>query len=467
MSSVGLPTTGRATAERPRSLLRAASWLLGSSVASQALRLISSLVLTRLLAPDAFGLVVTLQTVYLGLVLLSDLGVWQSVVNAPTDDDKRFLGTAFTVQMARGALLAASLALGAATLALVQRSWPHSLQGVYAHPDLPAMLALFCVMALAQGLESMKLALAQRWLQAALVARLELVSQLLGVLVTVGLAAVSRSAWALVVGSVASAVARAVLSHLWLAGPAVRPCWDAGHAKGLFGFGKWIVLSSLIGFAAAHGEKLLLGGLLPAASVGVYAIAATLLGAVVAVLNMLNGHLVFPALSRALREGRVQALAVYGRVQRIEDVMLGLLGGALFACGHLVVDALYDARYAQAGWMLQCLAAGLVGLRFQVLEQMMFAMSQPARVTLSNSLRAAALAIGVPLGFHLGGLQGALAAIALAQFAGWPVAWHFRRSLGLPSLKNEVVWPLAWATGLALGWGCDRFAGWLMLQLHR
>ena len=57
------------------------------------------------------------------------------------------------------------------------------------------------------------------------------------------------------------------------------PRWDRAHLRSIFGFGKWIFLSSIIGFVAAHGEKLLLGGAMTAAGFGVYAIAATLLAA--------------------------------------------------------------------------------------------------------------------------------------------------------------------------------------------
>jgi O-antigen/teichoic acid export membrane protein len=447
-------------------MLRAVSWLLGSSVMSQVLRLVSSLILTRLLEPGAFGLVVTLQTVYLGLVLLSDLGVWQSVVNAPTDNDHRFLGTAWAVQLARAVLLATVILLAAGTLAFVQATWPQTLGGVYAHPQLPEMLAVFCIMALAQGLESIKLALAQRHLQTAMVARLELAGQLVGVFITIGLAFLGAGAWSLVVGSVSVAVARAALSHVWLPGRSPAPCWDAAHAQGLLHFGKWILLSSMIGFMAAHGEKLLLGGLLPPASVGLYAIAATLMSAIVAVISVLNGHFIFPALSSALREGEAAALAVYGRVQRVADWMLGLLAGALMMCGHWAVHLLYDERYVGADWMLKWLAAGLIGMRFQVLEQMMFAMSLPARVTVSNIARALALGLLVPAGFELQGLHGAMAAIVIAQFAGWPNAWHFRHSLGISWTATERTWPVALITGMALGWIADRSVAWLMALGH-
>ncbi len=95
-------------------MLRAAGWLLGGNISSQALRLFSNLILTRLLVPEAFGLVAAVNTLYFALVMFSDLGVWQSVVKSERGTQARFLGTAWAVQLVRGALLCAVVLLIAA-----------------------------------------------------------------------------------------------------------------------------------------------------------------------------------------------------------------------------------------------------------------------------------------------------------------------------------------------------------------
>ena len=77
-------------------MLRAAGWLLGGNISSQALRLLSNLILTRLLVPEAFGLVAAANTLYFALVMFSDLGIWQSVVKSERGTQARFLGTAWT-----------------------------------------------------------------------------------------------------------------------------------------------------------------------------------------------------------------------------------------------------------------------------------------------------------------------------------------------------------------------------------
>lgn len=459
MVSTALPTTGTAAGTAPtaapRRVLRAAAWLLGSNLSSQALRLASNLLLTRWLAPEAFGLVATVNTLYFALVMFSDMGIWQSIVRSERGHDARFVGTAWSVQLLRGLLLAAVVLAVAGGVHATAAAGLFAAGTVYSDPRLPGLIAVFALCALVQGAESMRLASAQRDLRGRELARLEMLTHLVAMSVTLACAWFTRSPAALVAGTLAGALARTLLSHTTLGGPAARPCWDRSCLGEIVGFGKWTFVSSVIGFLAAHGEKLILGGLLASASFGVFSIASLLLAALVGVYGSLNGHVVFARLSEAARNGRHELEQVYNRVQRIADIALGLVAGVLAMAGHWTVRALYDARYEDAGWMLQWLGLGLVALRHQVAEQLMFALGRPARVSANNLLRALALLLLVPAGHALAGERGAVAAVVLAQFAGWPTSLHFKHEQGLLRWSTEAGWLVALAAGLLLGAAID------------
>ena len=437
-------------------MLRAAGWLVGGNVSSQALRLVSNLLLTRLLVPEAFGLVAAVNTLYFALVMFSDLGVWQSVVKSERGLEPRFLGTAWTVQLLRAVLLAAVVLLIALGLQLGAGTGVFAAGTVYADPRLPPMVALFAICAVLQGMESMKLACAQRDLQVAYLARLELLSQLSATAVTLGLAWATQSVWSLLVGTLVASGMKTALSHGYLPGPSSRPCWDHASAAEIIGFGKWIFLSSIIGFLAAHGEKLILGGMLSTASFGIFSIASTLLMALLGVYSAVNGHILFSALSEAERTDAHQAARVTTRVQQLADVLLGAMAGGIFVAGHWVVYFFYDARYQQAGWMFQWLGLSLLAIRHQVVEQLMFAKGQAAWVTASNALRALSLVLLVPAGYAWGGERGAIAAVVASQFVSWPVALLFKARHGLLTWKSEAVWLPALGSGMLLGWLLDQ-----------
>ena len=54
---------------------RSTSWIILGYGASQAIRLASNLILTRLLFPEAFGLMALINVVIMGLTLFSDTGI--------------------------------------------------------------------------------------------------------------------------------------------------------------------------------------------------------------------------------------------------------------------------------------------------------------------------------------------------------------------------------------------------------
>ena len=89
-----------------KSALTASFWTILEYGSGMALRVVSSLVLTRLLIPAYFGEMTLLMTLITGLTLLSDIGVSQSVIQAPRGDDPDFLNTAWTIQLIRGIVLA-------------------------------------------------------------------------------------------------------------------------------------------------------------------------------------------------------------------------------------------------------------------------------------------------------------------------------------------------------------------------
>jgi O-antigen/teichoic acid export membrane protein len=436
-------------------MVKAAAWLVGGNMTSQLLRLTSNLILTRLLVPEAFGLMAAVNTLYFALVMFSDLGIWQSVVKSDKGTSTPFLGTAWSVQLLRGILLAGVVVAIAVALTWGGKVGWFPAGTVYADARLPSMVGVFALCALLQGMESMNIASAQRELHGGQLARMELISQLGSMVVTISLAWITQSVWALLIGTLTYSALRTLLSHLYLPGKFLRPCWDRDSAHEIIHFAKWIFVSSVIGFLAANGEKIILGGQLTTGTFGIFSIAATLLAAIVGVYNTLNGHVIFPSMSLALRSRDPDEVKrVYTKVQKLVDLFLGALAGGLLMAGHWVVWVLYDPRYHDAGWMLQWLSVGLLAMRHQVVEQLMFSQGKPAWVSTNNAMRAISLALFIPLGFQLGDEAGAIAGVALSQFASWPLSLRFKQRQGLLNWATEK-W---WFPALCLGAGC----GWLL-----
>ncbi len=82
------------------------------------IRLVTNIILTRMLLPEAFGLMALVSALMTGLGMFSDMGLAASIVQNKRGDEKSFLDTAWTLQILRGFVLWGFAALFSEAMAL-------------------------------------------------------------------------------------------------------------------------------------------------------------------------------------------------------------------------------------------------------------------------------------------------------------------------------------------------------------
>src|SRR5205085_7445390 len=97
---------------------------------------------------------------------------------------------------------------------------------VYGSPVLPWVIAAVSFTAVINGVQSTKMALAERQLDQRHLTQIELLSLAVSIGSMVLMGVLTRSIWALVAGTWAGALVGAILSHAWLVGPRDRLAWD-------------------------------------------------------------------------------------------------------------------------------------------------------------------------------------------------------------------------------------------------
>ena len=397
--------------------------------------------------PEAFALSTVVVLLTVGLTLFSDLGIFQHVVRHPNAEDRRFLDTAWSVQIVRGGVIWL-LALGfAACLPWWVRAGWVGVDTVYADPRLPWVIAVATFSVVFQGLESTQVLIERRHMRLKRLTQMELSSQVVASIVMVTTAWLTRSVWALVLGGLLSAALRCVWSHRLLGGPANRWLWDAHALRDLLGFGKWVFFSSMLYYLVSNSDRLILSSLIDSSRFGLYSIGFLLATAPALVVHTLAGSLALPALSEVARERPHDLVHVLAKFQRLSDGFLGPMPGLLWILGPVIIGFFYDARYQAAGQILSTLAWGLVASRYAVVEQCYLAMGQPQMLTLVNVLRFICAFAGIPLAFEWAGFEGALTVIVLTQYTGWPVAVYFKLRNKLFDWRTELL-SIPW---LALG----------------
>ncbi len=407
------------------------------------LRLGSNLILTRLLFPEAFGLMALVQVFLTGLQMFSDLGLNASVVRSKRGDDPRFLETAWTVQLLRGVLL---------WLAALALTGP--IASFYEEPMLEELLPVVGLTAIILGASSINMSTANRKLLLGRLTMLELGTQAFGILVMILGALILQSVWALVIGNMAQALSKSILSHVVLPGGRARLRIEPAAFGELFHFGKWIFLSTIAGFLLKHGDRAILGKYITLSELAFYNIAFMLATVPYLLISALNSRVLYP-----LYCNRPPAESAANRAH-IRKARLLLIGGTfafsapLVIFGQELVELLYDPRYHSAGpiavaigfvWLFRIVTAGYDRVLLAVGESRTFA----GLLTLSAALRTGLILLGV-IQF---GIPGVIAAALLAELLIYPLlaklvhrhrAWDGWQDAGFALLALAVLALTLW-----------------------
>lgn len=397
---------------------RGSVWTLIGYGTSQVLRLAGNLILTRLLFPEAFGLMVLVNTTLQGLNMLSDLGLASSIVQNQRGSERIFLDTAWTIQVSRGLFLCVVCWILAAPLS-----------AFYGAPPLSELLPVAGLTLALSGFNSTSLSTLVRDLELGKLTALDLTVQAGSLAAMVAWSWWVPTVWALVAGNLIAATLRLVLSHTLIPGPRNRPAFDRRSAVELGHFARWIVLSTLLTFIAGYSDRIVLGRVLSMAELGVYNVAAVLALVVADAMQHMANRVLLPTYARLAEPGS-------GELSRtVTRFRVPLLAGALvpvcvlIAWAPEVVSFLYDDRYHDAGWMLQVLAVGTLFSCITVsVSPLLLAVGDSFRFMLVMAARSAILISGMTVGFAIAGLTGLLVAIALTPLMSYPaLAWALRR----------------------------------------
>jgi len=411
--------------------VQGAGWTVAGYGIQQILRLGSNLITTRLLAPDAFGLMAMVFVFITGLEMLSDVGVGPAIIQSKHGDDRRLLDTAWTVQVIRGFLL---LAL------CVMLGWP--VARLYAEPRLTALLAAAGVGIAIRGFTPTRVHSLNRQVLLGRLTAMELLSQAMSIVVTIASAWLLRSVWALLIGVIFGDVARVSLSYLMLPGHRHRLRLDREAVGELVRVGRWIFFSTAVSYAAGNLDRLTMGRLVSIRELGVYTIAFQIAGAALHVGRAVSSRVLFPVLAETLRTSpeRLYQRLLKARTAYLLPTVLGSL--ALAVWGDVLIRVLYRPEFHEAGWMLRIMGAGCVVAAVNQSAGVLWpALGEFRTITLLMLLQVPVLLAAMFVGHALFGTVGFVVGLCIPELVILPVQSLLtsRRRLWQPELDLPVL----------------------------
>lgn len=427
------------------------SSLIGLTGLRSVLRLCSNLILTRLLAPEAFGVMAILVSVMFILNMLTDLGFRAYVTRHETADDE-LLQTVWTIRFLRNLVLGLVMLLGAGAFAQL-----------YANPEIAPAIMVMAAIFFLEAVASLALETGQRERRVLRISVVEFGKFLITAVITLIAAFFLRNYWAAVIGYFAGAFFLVYASYALIPSRPIGFRLNRDHISDLWRFSKYIMPSSMIMVILMQADKILVANLFSLAELGMYMLAFTITQAVNQIISSYNERVFFPLMAQTEREDPARARRVFYQSRLRLTLFLAFAIGGLIGGGSLAAQILFNDLYLGTGLYLSILAMGsLSALVARPGLRALLAKGYTRVNLVANILKLVWLVIALPVAYHFWGALGAITAFALAEAAVIPYVWRRQMQYGLFDFRYEALILAAAGAGALIGYAAYRAAGALI-----
>ena len=288
-------------------IVKSGIWAAMSNFLSRGLQFVKLLALTWLLTPTDIGLVTYATLALVAVRRISTLGINEALIEKSATDVDEYLNVAWTLRVVRGVVLLAALYVAAPFIA---RFFVSNRVGLVTN-----FVRVIGLVSLFKGLENPAIVYFRKNLDfhrefAYRVGRAATIF-----VVSIGIAWVFRSPWAIVLGEVAGGFVAVVISYL-IQRYRPRPAFDRETAGDLLGYGKWITASGLVVYLINNGDDVFVGWFIGPAALALYQTAYQISNTPATEITHVVSSVVFPAYSKlqedayALRDAYYKSVGV-------------------------------------------------------------------------------------------------------------------------------------------------------------
>jgi lipopolysaccharide exporter len=392
------------------------------------IKLVSSIVLTSLLYPEAYGLVTAVLSVAFVVGMLSELGVVGFMIRHEQGHQPEFVHTMWTLRMFRGIFGFSVLYFGAPLIALL-----------YDTPQMADAMRIYSVAFLVNGLESMSLVMALRDRRVNVVNVVELIALAGSTVFVIAYSYFNRDHRGMLYGMVLNRVFILLMSYGWYRDLKPRFMLDRVALKEILAFTKIVLPSSVITLAITQFDRIVFLRLFNLQLMGYYGIAGNVLAPVEVATQKISRSVLLPRCAQVHREAPEQLRdRYYGDNLKLFAFIL-FLPAAVGGAASLIVEILFDPRYAVVGSILMvCSVRTILSALAGPPENMLMASGQTQVLLYSQFWRAGWLLVFGFVGYLLGGFYGFLIGVMLDQLPAWLYFLYVQHKTGKLIARYEA-----------------------------
>ncbi len=287
----------------PQKMVQGGAYLSSLKVISKILSLIRLIIIGRILAPSDFGLMGIALLTMSAIETFSKTGYKEALIQKK-EDIRGYLNAAWTVLVIRGFIIFIVIYLLAPYAALFFHS-----------PSVVPIIQVLGFVTFFQAFANIGVIFFHKELEFKKVFIYRFAGISTNFIVAVVAAIVLRSVWALVLGLLAEKVVSVIISY------SIHPyrphlSKDLEKAKELFGFGKWILGSSILSFAGEHIDDIFVGRVLSATALGFYQMAYRISNMLETEITNVISSVAFPAYAK-IQNQQTRVRKAYFRIMRL------------------------------------------------------------------------------------------------------------------------------------------------------
>lgn len=316
----------------------ATKWSAVAEIAAKLLTPIVSMVLARLLTPEAFGVVTTLTMIITFAEIFTDAGFQKYLVQHEFVDDQEkedSTNVAFWSNLIMSLAIWGIIAVFASPLA-----------ALVGNPGLGHVLIIACASIPLAAFSSIQMALYRRDLDFKTLFKVRIVGILVPLFVTVPLAFWLRSYWALVFGTLAVNTVNAVLLT-WYSKWKPRFFYSFKLLKDMLSFTVWSMVEQISIWLTNYVDVFIVGTMLSQHYLGLYKTSTTLVGQITGLITATTSPILFASLSR-LQSNETEFKQLFFKFQKAVGILVIPLGVGIFCFHDLVTNVLLGSQWIEA-----------------------------------------------------------------------------------------------------------------------
>lgn len=325
-------------------IIKAVKWSSITEVLSKCIQPISNMLLARILAPDVFGVVATINIIVSFVDMFTDAGFQKYIIQNEFKDEEH-LEKSLTVAFWTNLILS----LG---LWLVIIIFKDNIAQLVGSPGLGFTIVIACISLPLTSFSSLQIGYFKRKFDFKTLFFSRLIGILIPIFITLPLAFKMRTYWALVIGTILTNLSNAIIltySSQWKP----KLFYSVELLKDMFSFSIWSLIEQITIWLTLYIGTFIVGVYLSPYYIGMYKTSMTTVNQIMNLITSATTPILFSTLSR-LQNNRKKFIDLFFKFQKYIAIIVLPMAVGIFMYRELITQILLGSQWSEA--------TGFVGL---------------------------------------------------------------------------------------------------------